>query len=162
MTREEAIEYLKAEDIHEQAEKEAFEMAIKALSQEPCDDAISRDFLFRVLDNFCGHDRTITLDTLTDIVYYLPSVTQKLGWIPVSERLPEEYGEYLITWKNSKYPKPYIGICECEITDVYDYEHNRFEVEWLFDGYITTAYPDSYVIALMPLPKPYEPRESEE
>lgn len=77
-------------------------------------------------------------------------------WIPVSERLPEEYGEYLITWKNPKYPKPYIGICECEITDVYDHEHNRFEVEWLFDGYITTAYPDSYVIAWKPLPKPYE------
>jgi hypothetical protein len=80
-------------------------------------------------------------------------------WIPVSERLPEEYGEYLITWKNPKYPKTYIGICECEITDVYDHEHNRFEVEWLFDGYITTAYPDSKVIAWMPLPKPYEPQE---
>ena len=77
-------------------------------------------------------------------------------WIPVSERLPEEYGEYLITWKNPKYPKTYIGVCECEITDVYDHEHNRFEVEWLFDGYITTAYPDSKVIAWMPLPEPYK------
>ena len=84
-------------------------------------------------------------------------IGKKMGkWIPVNERLPEEYGEYLITWKNSKYPKPYIGICECEITDVYDHEHNRFEVEWLFDGYITTAYPDSYVIAWMPLPEPYK------
>ena len=77
-------------------------------------------------------------------------------WIPVSERLPEEYGEYLITWKNPKYSKTYIGICECEITDVYDHEHNRFEVEWLFDGHITTAYPDSYVIAWMPLPESYK------
>ena len=52
--------------------------------QEPCDDAISRDFLFKVLDNFCGHSRdaTITLDTLADIVYEIPSVTQKSGkWI---------------------------------------------------------------------------------
>ena len=86
---------------------------------------------------------------------------EQTTWIPVSERLPEEYGEYLITWKNPKYPKTYIGICECEITDVYDHEHHRFEVEWLFDGHITTAYPDSYVIAWMPLPKPYEPQENE-
>jgi len=87
----------------------------------------------------------------------LPSVTpSRPMWIPVSERLPEEYGEYLITWKNPKYPKTYIGICECEITDVYDHEHNRFEVEWLFDGYITTAYPDSYVVAWQPLPEPYQ------
>lgn len=81
---------------------------------------------------------------------------EQTTWIPVSERLPEEYGEYLITWKNPKYSKTYIGICECEITDVYDHEHNRFEVEWLFDGHITTAYPDSYVIAWMPLPEPYK------
>ena len=44
---------------------------------EPCDDAISREYLFKVLDDFCGHDRTatITLDTLADIVYDMPSVT---------------------------------------------------------------------------------------
>ena len=47
-------------------------------AQEPSD-VISRDFLFKVLDDFCGHDRTatITLDTLADIVYELPSVTPK-------------------------------------------------------------------------------------
>jgi len=92
----------------------------------------------------------------------IPTVQAVPQWIPVSERLPEEYGEYLITWKNPKYQKTYIGICECEITDVYDYEYNRFEVEWLFDDYITTAYPDSKVIAWMPLPEPYEPQENEE
>lgn len=54
------------------------------LSQEPCDDAIDREYLFKVLDDFCGHDRTatITLDTLADLVYDMPSVTQKSGkWI---------------------------------------------------------------------------------
>ena len=79
----------------------AYEMAIQTLSQEPtyewqngydmgweeaevfykeepCDDAISRDFLFRVLDDFCGHDRTatITLDTLADLMYDMPPVTR--------------------------------------------------------------------------------------
>jgi hypothetical protein len=42
------------------------------------DDAISREYLFKVLDDFCGRDRTatITLDTLADLVYDMPPVTQ--------------------------------------------------------------------------------------
>lgn len=54
---------------------------------KPCDDVVSRDFMFKVLDDFCGHDRTatITLDTLADLVYELPSVTQKSGkWVKVT------------------------------------------------------------------------------
>ena len=35
MSREEAIEYIKSADIHEEAEREAFEMAIKALEDIP-------------------------------------------------------------------------------------------------------------------------------
>lgn len=52
------------------------ETIIKALEQEPCEDVISREYLFKVLDDFCGHDRTatITLDTLADLVYDMPSV----------------------------------------------------------------------------------------
>lgn len=109
----------------------------------------------------CG-DKVYTADEEYEAYQRAIDAVEQTTWIPVSERLPEEYGEYLITWKNPKYPKSYIGICECEITDVYDHEHNRFEVEWLFDGYITNAYPDSYVIAWQPLPKPYEPQEREE
>ena len=84
MTRKEAKAILENDIVGGHVEgnarfMDAFWMAVDALSQKPCDDAISRDFLFRVLDNFCGHDRTatITLDTLADIVYELPSVTQK-------------------------------------------------------------------------------------
>jgi hypothetical protein len=94
MTREEAIEIIRRYECNTE-HYEACEMAIQALEQEqdmtiaylmgkyedkaPCDDAISREYLFKVLDDFCGHDRTatITLDTLADIVYELPSVTQK-------------------------------------------------------------------------------------
>lgn len=81
-------------------------------------------------------------------------------WIPVSERLPEKYGEYLITWTTSSSKKPFISICECEETLVYNHENNRFNVEWLFDDYIK-CYPDIEVIAWMPLPKPYK-KESED
>ena len=81
MTREEAIEVIE-QDIpceHDTDLIEALEMAIKALEQEPCDDVIDREYLFKILDDFCGHDRTatITLDTLADLVYDMPPVTQK-------------------------------------------------------------------------------------
>ena len=88
MTREEAISLIKSAQLmlinpttNEPVSDlyEALEMAIQALSQEPCDDAIDREYLFKVLDDFCGHDRTatITLDTLADLVYDMPPVTQK-------------------------------------------------------------------------------------
>ena len=57
-------------------EDEIMEAIRKKERQELCD-AISREYLFKVLDDFCGHDRTatITLDTLADLVYDMPSVT---------------------------------------------------------------------------------------
>lgn len=89
----------------------------------------------------------------------LPLVTPKQRWIPVSERLPEEYGEYLITWTTSQSKRPLIGISEGEITSEYDHEYNRFKFEWLLEDYVKN-YPDVKVLAWMPLPKPFEPQES--
>ena len=82
-------------------------------------------------------------------------------WIPVNERLPEEYGEYLITWTTSQSKRPFIGISEGEETLEYDHEHNRFKFKWLLDDYIK-VYPNVEVIAWMPLPEPYEPQERSE
>lgn len=56
-------------------------------------------------------------------------------WIPVTERLPEEDGRYLCTYKNDAYGD---GIC----IDFGLYEDG----EWYVSG----------AIAWMPLPKPYE------
>lgn len=81
-------------------------------------------------------------------------------WIPVSEKLPEEYGEYLITWTTSQSKRPFIGISEGEVTSEYDHEHNRFKFKWLLEDYVKN-YPDVKVIAWMPLPEPFEPQESE-
>lgn len=74
-------------------------------------------------------------------------------WIPVSEGLPEEYGEYLITILQGK--RTFIAICEGEVTSEYDYAKNRFKYEWLLDDYIK-LYPDVEVIAWQPLPNPYK------
>lgn len=117
MTREEAIEVIE-QDIPCERDTdliEAFEMAIKALKQEPCEDAISREYLFKVLDDFCGHDRTatITLDTLADIVYDMPSVKPqepKTGhWILADEQNKEDV-------ENDNYR----FICsECKCSDIH-------------------------------------------
>lgn len=66
----------------------------------------------------------------------IKALEQEPRWIPVSERLPEENGYYLTT---TMYHEVY---CDC-------WEEERFNR--------TEA-----VIAWMPLPKPYEPQESED
>jgi hypothetical protein len=69
---------------------------------------------------------------------------QEPRWIPVSERLPEE-GRYLTTIINGELR--YEMICDY-------YENGR----WCPDDQCAS----DNVVAWMPLPKPYEPQESEE
>lgn len=68
-------------------------------------------------------------------------------WIPVSERLPENSGNYLITY------------CLQGKTETQEAVYVEDEDKWFdtTDIEITLA-----VIAWMPLPTPFEPQESEE
>ena len=84
MTREEAktilddYEYILFED-EDTYNREAFRMAIKALSQEPCTDAVSRDAVLNIVSL-----HTLTIDESVEAVKRLPSVTQRSGeWIKV-------------------------------------------------------------------------------
>lgn len=92
MTREEAIRALRYERktaLHEN--KSAFDMAIKSLSAEPCEDAISRQAVINEVDNYIEKaqstsviDDFISFEEL--VVKALPPVTpkQKMGhWIKV-------------------------------------------------------------------------------
>lgn len=131
---------------------------------EPCDDCISRQEVIMALTGDIT-DCTIEefIARLRTRLNKLPSVTPKerTGWIPISEGLPEEYGEYLITWTTSQSKRPFIGISEGEITGEYDHKHNRFKFEWLLEDYIK-VYPDVEVIAWMPLPEPYKAGDTDE
>ena len=89
MTREEAIKriqdfigwFKKDSDVYE-----ALDMAISALKQEPCEDAVSRDAVLNAIDKWHENNNQLLVnDSIEDLIIdvtYLPSVTQKSGkWI---------------------------------------------------------------------------------
>lgn len=135
---------------------EAYDMAIKALEQQiihgstygdvswggtytfkeqqSCEDCISRKAIKgqMIKYGFKAPDMTVT-EFVEDC---LPSVTPKVSWIPVSERLPEEEGNYLVCYNNG-----YISVSEWHPNP---YEKVCFDI-----------FP-SLIIAWMPLPKSYK------
>ena len=129
-------------------------MAIKALSQEPCDDAISREavdkYIARLLSGYLYDGERERLEIFSAYLWELPSVTQKSGkWFPVSERLPEDKTYVLTTIKvPNRIAHARSSWYEC------GFFHN--------DNGDTWRATDMEVKAWMPLPKPYEPQESED
>ena len=156
MTIEEAIEILDCYDMDYVYSKEyshkfneARNMVIKAVEQKPCDDVVSRQ---AVLDIVCGVYEKVGFgwgeSNFYKAIQELPSVRpQEPKWIPVSERLPEKdrkYNAFLVTDSegNLSISKFYLPLSNSDIDRPY------------WSGMID-------VIAWMPLPKPYEPQESE-
>jgi hypothetical protein len=86
MTREEASFILANIDrrVCDDELSEALDMAIKALEQEPCEDAVSREEAFEELNSLNG---TAELDMAFEVIEKLPSVTptrKKGKWIAKS------------------------------------------------------------------------------
>lgn len=92
------IEYLLKICKLDERDKEALEAAIQALSQEPCEDTISRDAVMRLIENkpYDWSNLTERHNMLMEI-RKLPSVTQKSGkWISVYQ------GDEIINYRCSE------------------------------------------------------------
>ena len=99
---------------------------------------IDADELKKDLTRF--YDNEVTAKQLID---EQPTIEPEQRWIPCSERLPDEYGEYLVA-------KHTIGWdCEEYVSNDIAYFDN--------DGF----HKADMVIAWMPLPEPYQEGEQE-
>lgn len=178
MTREEAIKTLKGEawSFGSKEYREAFNMAIKALEQKPCEDAVSRnqvvEWLQRASDDSIQHAIDSNLE-------FMPPVTPtQKEWIPVSERLPKCEQKVLVkvSFRNNP-PVITTGMYEdgsmSECDSVWNWEDVEFEKwddendcgivpegwyeyhEFNPDGVLNYAIYGK-VVAWMPLPEPYK------
>lgn len=106
MTKEEAIKRIEEgapfSELYDREWEEALSMAIKALEQQPCEDAISRQTVIDSIRNYF-HDeyyqRTSIQDCrdclIEDVIKSLPPVTPirpKGEWLPTHEYLAAEGG----------------------------------------------------------------------
>lgn len=163
MTREEA----KGNLIHairwnDMPKKEALEMAIKTLEQEPCEDAVNRQAVRDTIYAECSGTK-LDIDfakvlMLQRAIRSLPPATlqSKTGWIPVSERLPKIADVYRVTRyypNNVMNPGYLVDACFFDGSSTW-YNDNRINHE--------RAYADN-IIAWQENPEPYkvELQESE-
>lgn len=70
------------------------------------------------------------------------SIPPAQQWIPCSERLPDKYDEYQVTWTTSASSRPFISNIEYT------------ESGWICDIYMMN-YPNIAITAWQPLPEPY-------
>lgn len=114
--------------------------------------------------NFEGCGNTDKAEFETDFEIVLTLAEQALAipssqkWIPVSERLPEEGGDYFVTYEKGyaeDYNLPPIGIAGFEVDcESFGYWHEHFDRQTL--GSLGSEWEEIKVIAWMPLPEPWK------
>lgn len=113
-------------------------VAIKTLEQEPCEDAISRKKVDRIIMRWLSHPDYELKDhiyNMTKDIHKLPSVqpTRKpeQKWIPIGERLPEDKSEVLVCDDDGYY---FVAMYVCEINEWFSgdekYDENTPIVAW--------------------------------
>ena len=103
-----------------------------------------------------------TVQRCIEIVSNASTVDAEPHWIPCSERLPEDSGDYLVRPSDSVL-EDYSDFSEIMIMP-YDADCEAFG--WWVEryhpislGYLDSDFNEFEVIAWMPLPKPYEAKE---
>lgn len=138
-------------------------MAIEALKQEPCEDAVSRDEVKQIL----LHPHATNVSKWEQIKL-LPSVQPTNEWIPISERLPEENGWYQCTvilndlprtmelfYKNGKWLDNR-RIDMFDTCDIYGYGNTKVKHKLSYRELISEFDWTEKVIAWKPLSLPYK------
>lgn len=120
----------------------------KKLKQEPCEDAVNREKVMNVLGDSINDDKDYHRAVV--LLNNLPSVIpkEKTGWIPVSERLPEDGQEILFSTKTGRVHSG-------------KYHNDDSANQWYSHRDKCRAW-NNVVTAWMSLPKPYEQQESED
>lgn len=130
----------------------AFEKIVERIDEEL---RKSEERYYRYLDDSnlpCMFDKSDIeekrVDTIKEMLEIVKEVAEEYngGWIPCSERLPEEYGEYLVWWTD---------ITRGQYYEIVEYEPDN---GWI--GEIPQAFEGKYsVIAWQPLPEPFKERD---
>ena len=115
-------------------------------------DLISRQAAIDAVSAVCQDNRAISFITA---IKEVPSAQPEQRWIPCSERLPEEYGEFLVTMTEKAKAKD-LGF---DIDETYirkmRYNSNGWQLPRHIPAWINEAVKDE-VLAWMPLPEPYQ------
>lgn len=136
------------------------EEKIKALEQQPCEDCVSRQAVLDLAVDYGTNSATFLVPVCS--VKSLPPVTPTQSWLPVSEKLPEESGNYLLYGKVVDYEENCVFIGEYDSDyEKFGYEENIYDSETL--GFLDSEFCEyNKVIAWQPLPKPYEEKRGNE
>ena len=109
-------------------------------------DCISRQAMINEINLHVGilYDNPTLVESLKLLVWSLPSAQP--GWIPITERLPEEETIYLITFGSG-----HVRLSSWHKDTKYNHGFDNIETGFLEDGTMVHF----GVTAWMPLPKPY-------
>lgn len=164
MTREE-LDFIGSMNMCDEISNEAYKKIVcHCERQEPCEDAISREDALMCLTGEWTEITDEIIHRFIKRIKALPPVNPQPKWIPVSEMLPKEDGDYLVTYEKGYaeyYDLPLIGIAGFEVDcESFGYWYEHFDRQTM--GSLGSEWEEIKVIAWMPLPAPFESYESED
>ena len=108
------------------------------------------DYIKREINQYGRPFKGTAFEFGVKIMDYIKNMSDKSGWIPVSERLPEKDGRYLVTFKYG-IKVCMVGYGSCKRTVLgYPIGHGWYSLEE------AQYYAKDGIIAWMPLPEPYK------